>query len=207
MKKIILMMATAMCLLAACTQTTSQPQTVEQVVDELIMSRRSIRQYTDSAIDEATLNTILQLGINAPNGRNQQAYELRVVNSKEHLDAMTAAVVNDHPEMAERLVGRNIFVGATTVIFIAADKSYDLSHVDCGLLGENIILAAWARGIGSCCLGAPVRMLEDSPSARMYLNDLQLSEGYELLYCIGLGYPAETPDAKPRREDKIKFIR
>ena len=35
---------------------------------------------------------------------------------------------------------------------------------------------------------------------------MAFSKGYKLLYCIALGYPAETPKAKPRRDDMIKFM-
>ena len=79
-----------------------------------------------------------------------------------------------------------MFRNASTVVFIANDKSYDLSQIDCGLLGENMILSAWSMGIGSCCLGGPTR--------------------YQLLYCIAFGYPDETPSAKPRNAEKIRFI-
>lgn len=81
-----------------------------------------------------------------------------------------------------------------------------MSQVDCGLLGENIILSAWSKGIGSCCLGSSARWIKDSPSAKPYLDKMGFSEGYELLYCIALGYPDETPEAKPRTMDKIKYM-
>lgn len=81
-----------------------------------------------------------------------------------------------------------------------------MSQVDCGLLGENIILSAWSKGIGSCCLGSSARWIKDSPSAKPFLDRMAFSDGYELLYCIGLGYPNETPEAKPRTMDKIKYM-
>ena len=176
------------------------------VVTEVMMSRRSIRAYKDSVIDKTTLDEILKCGINAPNGKNLQSYELRVIDSPALIDSITAAVVKDNPKIAEREGFKNIFVNAPCVVCIAYDKSYDMAQVDCGLLGENIILAAWARGIGSCCLGSSSRWILDSPSAQPFLDRMNFSEGYQLLYCIALGYPAETPEAKPRREDKIKFV-
>lgn len=45
-----------------------------------------------------------------------------------------------------------------------------------------------------------------SPEAAEYLQKLGFSEGYELLYCIGFGYPDETPAAKPRDAAKVKFV-
>ncbi len=213
MKRIISMMTAAVALSACSLQPSNQP--VEQnmdkmdkveVVTDLMMSRRSIRAYKEEAVSRETLNEILRCGINAPNGRNLQSYEIRIVDSPELIKAMTEAVVKDMPEVAKRPGFKNIFVNAPGVIFIAYDTRYDFAQVDCGLLGENIILAAWARGIGTCCLGSSARFLLQSPSAKPYLDRLNFSEGFELLYCIGYGYPDETPEAKPRKESMIQFI-
>lgn len=207
------MMTAAVALSACSLQPSNQP--VEQnmdkmdkveVVTDLMMSRRSIRAYKEEAVSRKTLNEILRCGINAPNGRNLQSYEIRIVDSPELIKAMTEAVVKDMPEVAKRPGFKNIFVNAPGVIFIAYDTRYDFAQVDCGLLGENIILAAWARGIGTCCLGSSARFLLQSPSAKPYLDRLNFSEGFELLYCIGYGYPDETPEAKPRKESMIQFI-
>lgn len=209
MKKIILGMV-ATVTLAACNEGKTQESVAvvdsASVVTDVMMNRRSIRAYKDSVISRETLNEILKCGINAPNGKNLQSYEIRVIDSPAMIDSITAAVVADNPKIAERNGFRNIFVNAPCVICIAYDKNYDMAQVDCGLLGENIILSAWARGIGSCCLGSSARWITDSPSAKPFLDRMAFSDGYELLYCIALGYPDEAPDAKPRREDKIRFM-
>ena len=177
-----------------------------RVVTDLMMSRRSIRAYKDSTISRETLKAILKCGINAPNGMNRQSYEIRVIDSPTLIDSITKAVVKDNPKIAERAGFKNIFVNAPCVVCIAYDTQYDMAQIDCGLLGENILLAAWAKGIGSCCLGSSARWILDSPSAKPYLDRMAFSKGYELLYCIALGYPDETPDARPRRDDMIKFV-
>lgn len=205
----ILGMAAAM-MLAACNENKSQEPAAAagsaDVVTDVMMSRRSIRAYKDSVISRETLDDILRCGINAPNGKNLQSYEIRVIDSPALIDSITAAVVTDNPKIAERKGFKNIFVNAPCVICIAYDKNYDMAQVDCGLLGENIILSAWAKGIGSCCLGSSARWMIDSPSAKPFLDRMAFSEGYELLYCIALGYPDEAPEAKPRREDMIRFM-
>lgn len=196
-------------MLAACTES-SQPVTHDQnpsaAVTDVIMSRRSIRAYRDSAISREVLNEILKCGINAPSGMNRQSYEIRVIDSPALIDSITAAVLSDNPKVGERPGFKNIFVNAPCVLFIANDSSYDLSKVDCGLLGQNIMLSAWSKGIGSCCLGMPVRLMKDSPAAQKYLDRLGFSAGYDFLYCIALGYPGETPDAKPRKDDMIRYV-
>lgn len=209
MKKLLLGIAAALSM-TACNENKQQQQTADidtaSVVNDLMMSRRSIRAYKDSVISRETLNEILKYGINAPNGQNLQSYEIRVIDSPALIDSITQAVVNDNPKIAERDGFKNIFVNAPCVVCIACDTQYDMAQIDCGLLGENIILAACAKGIGSCCLGSSARWILDSPSAKPYLDRMAFSKGYKLLYCIALGYPAETPKAKPRRDDMIKFM-
>ncbi|MDY5946559.1 MAG: nitroreductase [Prevotella sp.] len=209
MRKLLLGMAAAL-LLTACNENREQREAATtdtaRVVTDLMMSRRSIRAYKDSTISRETLKAILKCGINAPNGMNRQSYEIRVIDSPTLIDSITKAVVKDNPKIAERAGFKNIFVNAPCVVCIAYDTQYDMAQIDCGLLGENILLAAWAKGIGSCCLGSSARWILDSPSAKPYLDRMAFSKGYELLYCIALGYPDETPDARPRRDDMIKFV-
>ena len=206
--KTLLTFALATLMFASCNQPKEQNAETESsndAVTELMMSRRSIRKYKDSLINKETLDEILKCGVNAPNGKNLQAYEIRVL-SPALIDSIKSAVVKDNPQIGEREGFKNIFVDAPCVLSIAYDTTYDMSQVDCGLLGENIILSAWSKGIGSCCLGSSARWIKDSPSAKPYLDKIGVSEGYELLYCIALGYPDETPEAKPRTMDKIKYM-
>lgn len=196
------------CTEKTCTEGASccKGKNTDMSIDDIIMSRRSIRKYKDCAISREVLEQIMQNGINAPNGKGIQAYEVRVVADPQLVQQMSDAVVKDMPNVASRPGFRNIFVNAPCVVFIAAAKDYDMSHVDCGLLGENIILSAWSKGIGSCCLGSSARMMLSAPSAKPYLDKLGFSDNYELLYCIALGYPDETPSQKPRKAEKVRFV-
>lgn len=192
MRKILYSLAALLTLGSCSGKPETDTDSVVAAVDQIIMSRRSIRQYTDQEISRETLEAIAEAAINAPNGQARQAYEVRIVK-----DPQTGL---EGPQ------SRNLFKGAPYVAFIACDTSYDMSQVDCGLLGENLILAAWARGIGSCCLAQPIRLLKGSPECGPFLRSLDFSEGYELLYCIALGYPAEEPAAKPRKAEKVRII-
>ena len=206
--KTLLTFALATLMFASCNQPKEQNAETESsndAVTELMMSSRSIRNYKDSLINKETLDEILKCGVNAPNDKNLQAYEIRVL-SPALIDSIKSAVVKDNPQIGEREGFKNIFVDAPCVLSIAYDTTYDMSQVDCGLLGENIILSAWSKGIGSCCLGSSARWIKDSPSAKPDLDKIGVSEGYELLYCIALGYPDETPEAKSRTMDKIKYM-
>lgn len=195
--------------MTACANSTVQSSETSNdadAIERVIMARRSIRQYTNQTISRDTLQQILLCGINAPNGQNKQAYELRVVDNPQLLQEISDAVATD-TEVRMRRGASTIFAGAPCVIFIARDTTYDISAIDCGLLGENIILKAWTMGIGSCCMAGPTRMMMQSKACQPYMERLGFSTDYELLYCIVLGYAAESPDAKPRKYDeKIRFI-
>lgn len=207
-KKTLITAFAALALMACGNQSKEEVAVSDKAsaIDEVIMSRRSIRSWQDKTISRDTLDIIMKHGINAPNGKGAQSYEVRVIDNPALLKEMSDAVVKDSPEIGSRPGFKNIFVNAPCVVFIASTNEYDLSQVDCGLLGENIMLSAWSMGIGSCCLGSSVRMLNSSDSAEPYLSRLEFSAGYKLLYCIGLGYPDESPEAKPRKAEKVRYI-
>ena len=184
-----------------------QSQANKNQTIETIMSRRSIRQYKPQAVGRDTMQTIVECGINAPNGMNKQSWAIRVVDNPEYINGITEVFKKKNQDrIANDPNFKNMFRNAPTVVFIANDSSYELSQIDCGLLGENMILAAQSMGIGSCCLGSPIRFMLTEPEAAEYVKRLELPEGHNLLYCIAFGHPDESPEAKPRDTSKIKFI-
>lgn len=209
MKKSIMAICLLCSVLAGCNNlkkdNSAMNNTEENQVISAIMSRRSIRKYQPQAVEREKMDIILECGINAPNGQNKQSWEIRVVDNPELLNEMKEAMAKGHPNMNPEMV-KGCFRGAPTMVFIARDKSYDFSAYDCGLLAENMVLSAWSMGIGSICLGSPVRFLTDNEECAPCIEKLGFSEGYELSLCVGFGYPDETPDAKPRNKEKIIYI-
>ncbi len=178
----------------------------ENEVINTIMKRRSIRAYKDTPVEREKLRKIAECGVNAPNGMNRQEWEVRILDDRTLIDEMTAVFVNANPDMARRDPNfRNMFRNAPAVIAIGAPAG-EFSGINCGMLGENIILAAESLGLGTCTLGGPVAFLKANPDCAGYLKRFRFSEGYELLYMIAVGYPDEAPAAKPRDLGKIKFV-
>ena len=207
------MLGAGLLCLSSCGGQTQQAQpaaaneadSTNQVI-ETIMARRSVRKYLPQPVNRDTMQVILDCGINAPNGQNKQSWAIRVVDNPEFINGLTEVYKKANPKAAEDPNFRNMFRNAPTVVFIANDTAYDFSPVDCGLLGENMILSAWSMGIGSCCLGGPIRFMKTDPGAAEYLKRLNIPEGYDLLYCIAFGYPDESPAAKPRDASKVMFV-
>ena len=193
MKKIFFIAALAAMTLASCTGGASGEQKEAAVqqkneVIETIMSRRSIRQYKDMPVERTKMDTILMCGINAPNGMNRQSWEIRVVG-KEYIDGVTKLYVEENPDAAKDPSFKNIFRNAPVAVLVAADTEYELSQIDCGLLGENMMLSAWSMGIGSCCLGSPVRFLKSETAKEFYdkLQQIRLPRQFDSAFDDGNG--------------------
>ena len=204
MKHIFISLIVLTITMMSCTPTTPKENT-ENAVIEAIMARRSIRQYHAVPVGRDTLMQIMTCGINAANGQNKQSWEVRVVDNPTTLaqiqDLMATGNTALNPDMV-----KGCMRGAPVMVFIARDLNYDFSAYDCGLLAGNIMLAAQSMGVGSICLGSPVRFINDAENSAEILNILGYSENYELCLCVGLGYAAETPAAKPRDINKVKFL-
>ena len=192
-------------LAAATSCASNQTPDMDNPVIENIMARRSIRQYSQEPVDREVMTKILECGINAPNGQNRQSWEVRVIDDPELMQEIKDAMAAAHPDMPAQAVAGS-FRNAPTMVFIARDPSYDFSAYDCGLLAQNMMLSAWSLGVGSICLGSPVRYLKDNEICKPYLDRLGFSEGYEFCLCIGFGYALESPDPKSRDMGKVKFV-
>lgn len=202
----ILSAAILLLVASACCQNQAQSSgNNSDAVIENIMARRSIRKYKPTPVGRDTMNVILECGINAPNGQNRQSWEVRVVDSPALMDEIKEAMAQGHPDMNPKAV-KGCFRDAPVMVFIARDPSYDFSAYDCGLLAENMMLSAWSLGVGSICLGSPVRFLTDNDACRPVLEKLGFSAGYELCLCVGFGYADEAPAAKQRNPEKVKFV-
>ena len=203
MKKILLLPFLAFAMLSCTVPTTQEP--MQNEVINTIMARRSIRQYHQVPVGRDTLMQIMTCGINAANGQNKQSWEVRIIDNPTTLQQVQDLMAAGNPALPAEMV-RGCMRGAPVMTFIARDKGYDFSAYDCGLLAGNMMLAAQSLGVGSICLGSPVRFINDAENSAEILSLLGFSENYELSLCVGLGYANETPAAKPRDINKVQFV-
>ena len=206
MKKIFILLLPFLAItLVGCMPTPKNNEPMNNEVINAIMARRSIRQYHQIPVGRDTLMQIMTCGINAANGQNKQSWEVRVVDNPAILVQIQDLMAAGNPALPADMV-RGCMRGAPVMTFIARDLSYDFSSYDCGLLAGNVMLAAQSLGVGSICLGSPVRFINDAENSAEILALLGLSEGYELCLCVGLGYANETPAAKPRDINKVQCV-
>ena len=172
-----------------------------------IMARRSVRQYLDKPVEHEKLEMVVRCGINAPSGMNQQPWIVRVVEDAALINQVTEVYKKENPEQVRRDPGfKNMFRNAPNLICVCTPTG-GRGALDAGMLGENMMLAAQSMGLGTCCLGGPVRFLNSNAGAKFFLDRLDIPEGYQLNYILAIGYPDEQPEAKPRDASKVKFIK
>jgi nitroreductase len=162
-------------------------------VVEAIKARRSIRQFKAEPIGEDALEVLLDAARWAPTASNQQRWRFVVVTS---------------PTIKEliRQFAPGIFVTPAAFIVICVEKAPDANPwaeatylADCAIAAQNIMLAAYEMGIGSCVALS---------YAKVAIQEiLDLPECVEPLLVITLGYSAEAPAPPPRRAlDQIAFV-
>ena len=154
-----------------------------------IMARRSIRKYLDKPVEHEKLEAVALAGINAPSAMNRQNWAVRIIEDQKLL-----ADVKDMCRNAPNLI----------CVCVPTEGRFDL---DAGLMGQNMMLAAQALGLGTCIQTGPIRSLTTDEKAKAFRDSLDIPEGYKLLYVISIGYPDEQPDAKPRDASKVKYIK
>ena len=149
---------------------------------ENILTRRSIRSYTDQDVEPEKIEAILEAGMAAPSGKNGQPWDFIVLTRREILD-----------EMAERLPYAKMLREARVAIAVCADRTKSpYWYVDCSAAAENILLAAHALGLGA--VGTPTYPYRDRMDVVKELCGLPGS--YDSLCVIPVGYPAR--EARPK---------
>ena len=172
MKKVLFALA-ALLSLAACNSNEPAPATDGKAIVENIMTRTSIRDYTD-----------------APSAVNKQPWHFIVVNKKEKL--MELASTNPYAKMLEK---------APLAIVVCGDMSKALEGdarafwvQDCSAATENILLAAHALGLGAVWTGLYPNM-ERVDAVSEVLN---LTDNIIPLCTVVIGHPAEQPQPKDK---------
>lgn len=148
---------------------------------EAILTRRSIRDYTDEPVREADIEAILRAAMAAPSAGNQQPWRFVVSTDRERIDAM-----------AETTPYGSILRRAPLAIAVCADTR-DLKHdvmwqQDCGAATQSALVAIHALGLGAVWLGFWPKMERVAPLRKV----LELPEGVEPFCVLAVGHPAET---------------
>lgn len=163
---------------------------------EDLLTRRSVRKYSDRPVEEEKLDKVLTAGLYAPTGMNNQAPILVAVRDKEtrdRLSRMNAAVMG---------ASGDPFYGAPCVIVVLSDPERMTWVEDGSLVLGNLMNAAHSLGLGSCWIHRAKECF-DTPEGKALLRVWGVPENYRGVGNCILGYAAEEPEAKPRKSGRI----
>lgn len=165
---------------------------------DAIFNRVSVRSYTNRAISQEDLHTILRAAMAGPTCVNARDWSFLVVTDREMLNKM--ADVNGEPAKPLRTAAAAILIIGDTSRAFPPAKDYWI--IDGAIAGQNIVLAAQDLGIGSVWLGTWPQMDRVEGQAKLF----DLPEDMVPHSIIALGYAAKEEAPKPDfEEDRVHY--
>jgi nitroreductase len=153
-----------------------------------ILTRRSIRRYETKDIPEEVLRQILEAGRQAPSAVNKQPIRFVIVKDRDLLKNLCDNVITRFVKTAPVAV-----VGCADVKSLLTGK---WAVVDATIAMQNMVIAAWTLGVGSCWIGA----CNEEKVKEM----LKIPDKWKVVALITFGYPAEQP--KPRKKKPFEEL-
>ena len=193
MKKILSAFA-ALLVLAGCNSNEPKAETATtadgKAIVECLMTRTSIRQYTDQTVSADTIETLLRAGMAAPTAVNKQPWHFVAITDREKLDG--TATANPNAGMAKKAPLAIVVCGDMKKALEGPARAFWIQ--DCSAATENILLAAHALGLGAVWTG----LYPNEDRAKAVSELLKLPETIIPLCAIVIGYPAEQPQPKDK---------
>jgi nitroreductase len=155
---------------------------------DVILSRRSIRKYENKEVPKEMLQQILEAGRQAPSAVNRQPIRFVVVTNQNILKDLCDTIITRFVKEAPAVI-----VGCADVKSLMTGK---WAVVDTTIAMENMVIAAWALGIGSCWIGAC--------NEQKVKEMLRIPKDWKVVALVTLGYPSEQP--KPKKKKSIEEL-
>jgi len=147
---------------------------------EAIGRLRVVRRYADRPLDPGHLETILNAGRRASSSKNRQRWDFVVVTDRDGLRTLSGV---------GPFAGHVARAAAVIALVVPDQQGTERPHSvawDLGLASQNMILAAWELGIGSC----PITVYE--PDLARSILGYPADRVCEQL--LAFGYPADPTD-------------
>ena len=161
-----------------------------------LKTRISIKSYNDRQVSDELLDAVLEAGLYAPSGMNNQKVICVAVRDKETRDLL--AKLNTDIRGADT----DMFYGAPCVIVVLSDPERNTWVEDGSLVLGNLMTAAHSLGLSSCWIHR-ARETFDRPEGKELLRAWGIPEHYRGIGNCILGYTDAKPVAKPRAEGRI----
>ena len=171
-------------------------------VIQAILSRRSIRSFTDREIGADVLEMILKAGYNAPSGHNLQSWRFTVIEDAARLEKLKALTEETAKANGVYFYGWN---NPKVIVLISNDSRNVNGCQDSALAAENMMLAALSYGIGSVWLN-PLMTLRDKEPVKGFLDEIKVPENHTVWCTLALGYPSSPGTRLAKNQDVINYV-
>lgn len=183
-------------------------------IENAINGRRAVREYSTQSVDEETIRRLIVAATRAPSAVNQQPWTFTIVRDQDVLDrisreakahllaAMPADSESDHFRSLLGDPGFHIFYHAPVLILISAIEDGPWIVEDCALAAQNLMLAAYAAGLGSCWIGFAQGYLK-TPAGKDLLG---LPASWIPAAPIIVGHPRSAPPPVARKEPVMRWV-
>ena len=149
-------------------------------VSTAIKGRRSIRKYKRKEIPKSVLDELLEAARRAPSGGNRQPWELIVIRDEKKKRDLVPICKNQQ------------FIDDCSAFIVAVgDPEQKWSKIDIAIALDELSLAAFEKGLGTCWIGA----FDKEKMA----DALGVPRSREVAVCMTLGFPNENPDERSRK--------
>lgn len=171
---------------------------------DVIHHRRTVRSYEPTPLDEPAIRALLDAAVQAPTGMHLEPWAFVVVQDRAMLERYSdrAKILASHAGTHLDLLANpafNIFYDAGTLIVICGKPMGPFVTADCWLAAENLMLAACAMGLGTCCIGLAVPVL-NTPQVK---RELSIPRDVTAVAPIIVGVPHGAPPAVGRKPPEI----
>lgn len=171
-------------------------------VMQTILTRRSIRKFTDREIPETILGMICRAGIYAPSGHNLQTWRFTVIENRERIAELKEVTKKTALSKKVYFYG---FESPQCLILVSNDRRNPDGIQDASCAAQNIMLAAHSYGIGSVWLN-PLMRICDEPGIRKLLDSYDIPGEHIVWAMIALGYPVESGSVLAKKMDVVNYI-
>ena len=167
---------------------------------KLMHDRRSTRAYRPEPLQEAVIQQILEAGRFAPSGMNKQLNHFYVITDPNYLADLTALV----SRKMENYRDKDFRYGAPVLVLVTNQKESTTCVQDASCAMENMMLAAFSLGVGSCWINQ-LRETCDVPEVRALLTEYGVPEDHIVVCSAAIGYIEKETPAKPRHEGLVSI--
>ncbi|MBR3042097.1 MAG: AMP-binding protein [Eubacterium sp.] len=171
-------------------------------VMQAILSRRSVRRFTDREVPKSVLDMILRAGYNAPSGHNMQSWRFTVLTKQQDIEKLKSATLQSAEKTGVPVYG---FENPKVMILVSNDNRNPDGCQDASCAAENMLLAAVSYGIGAVWLN-PLKTLRTVEPVKRVLDDFGIPENHTIWSSIALGYSEHEGAKLQKKKDVIKFI-